>query len=83
MKIDRLLQQRGRVGIQCPGQPFDYIQSRSVLAAFKAADIGSVDLGTVSQFLLRKSHSFPGLPEIQRKCLTQAHATDKVALQSI
>jgi hypothetical protein len=40
-------------------------------------------LGTVSQFLLRKSHSFPGLPEIQRKCLTQAHATDKVALQSI
>jgi hypothetical protein len=66
-----------------PFQPVHNVNAGSVNTSLKGADVGTIDLRTMRQLLLRQAVGSPELPQIECQHLSHFHARAGRALKSI
>jgi hypothetical protein len=66
-----------------PRQAVHNVNAGSVDASIEGADVGTIDLRTMRQLLLRQAVGPPELPQIESQHLSYFHAPEGSALKSI
>jgi hypothetical protein len=82
-RLCRPLKQCAGIDIQDRRQPVDHIDCRAVSTAFQRADVGAINIGLVSQRLLRQALRVSSLPQIAGEDLSYVHTPEASALSCI
>jgi hypothetical protein len=76
-------QQIRRLGPHSARQPVHDVDAGGVKTSLQRTDVGAVDIGAMSRFLLGQAFGLPLLSQIEREHVSNIHGRESTALSSI